>query len=346
MKSKNRWLWFVGITVLLMLAAWKSKRFFNDLSNESNTIAHTSMLNSPPSNAGDISGAPGESSPSALGFAAAHLTPILFYGKVVDQNGNPVPDAQVEYSGNSIPWGGAARKQMKTDTNGEFRITSTGISLSVNISKENYRSLLRRSNIPPAEAAGDPFSSDSFNYAKLFGPTVHKPDSAHPVIFTLYKSGVLEPLITQPGKDWVMAKDGSPVRITLNPGNPKTVIELQCWTDDKTPNAEQHYDWRFKLTVPGGGLEERPDEIAFTAPATGYEKHIFEYTMQQEFPGNQWKYEVAKSFFVRFENDTYAILDVTMEAAGGHFAIVESRFNPKPGSRNLETAPPKKPKYR
>jgi hypothetical protein len=346
MKSKTRWLWFVGIIVILMLAAWKSKRFLNDPSNESNTIVDTSMLNSPPSNAGDISGAPEESSPSALEFAAAHLTPILFYGKVVDQNGNPVPDAQVEYSGNSIPWGGAARQQMKTDANGEFRITSTGISLSVNVSKENYRSLLRRSDIPPAEAAGDPFSSDSFNYAKLFGPTVHKPDSAHPVIFTLHKSGVLEPLITQRGKDWVMAKDGSPVRITLDPGNPKTVIELQCWTDDKTPNAERHYDWRFKLTVPSGGLEERPDEIAFTAPATGYEERSFDYSMKKELPGNQWRDEVAKSFFVRFEDDTYAILDVNMISGGDHFVFVSSRLNPKTGSRNLETAPPKKRKYR
>ena len=346
MRSKNRWLWLVGITLLLMLASGKSKRFLNDLSKKSNTIADTSMLNAPSSNAGDISGALQESSPGALEFAAAHLTPILFYGKAVDQSGNPVPDAQVEYSGNSIPWGGAARQQMKTDASGEFRITSTRISLSVNVSKENYRSLLRRSNIPPAEAVGDPFSSDSFNYAKFFGPTAHKPDSAHPVIFTLHKSGVLEPLITQPGKDWVMAKDGSPVRITLNPGNPKTVIELQCWTDDKTPDAEQHYNWRFKLTVPSGRLKERPDGIAFTAPTNGYEKSDFDYVMTNEIPRDQWKYEVEKSFFVRFEDDTYAILDVKMKSAGDHFAIVESRLNPKPGSRNLETAPPKKPKYR
>jgi hypothetical protein len=143
-----------------------------------------------------------------------------------------------------------------------------------------------------------------------------------------------------------MAKDGTPIRFELNPGNPKTAIELQCWTDDKVLNAERHYDWRFKMTVLGGGLEERLDEIAFIAPPSGYEERSFEFSMNKELPGNQWKDEVAKSFFVRFEDDTYAILEVNMISGGGHFAVVGSRLNPKPGSRNLETAPPKKPKYR
>ena len=111
-------------------------------------------------------------------------------------------------------------------------------------------------------------------------------------------------------------------------------------------DAERHYDWRFKMTVLSGGLEERLDEIAFIAPPSGYEERSFDYSMKKELPGNQWKDEVAKSFFVRFEDDTYAILDVNMISGGGHFAVVSSRLNPKPGSRNLETAAPKKPKYR
>lgn len=344
MKLKIRWLLIGGITLLLILGVKELKKTVEFQRNSGSSKQNTTSV--PTVGNPTISKTESPDSPGAAAFAAAHLTPILFYGKVVDQNGNPIPDAEVEYSGNNIPWGGAARQQMKTDAKGEFRITSSGLSLSVNVSKENYRSLLRRSDIPPEEAAGDPSSSDSFNYAKLFGPTVHKPDKAHPVVFTLYKSGKLEPLIIQPGKDLIMAKDGSPIRVELNPGNPKTVIEMQCWTDDKIPNAERHYDWRFKMTVLSGGLEERLDEIAFIAPPSGYEERSFDYSMKKELPGNQWRDEVVKSFFVRFEDDTYAILDVNMISGGGHFAVVSSRLNPKPGSRNLETAPPKKPKYR
>jgi hypothetical protein len=346
MNSKTRWILIGGTLLLLIFGLWKSKKNRLYQTTERNSNGSATVATDSSSNPIGSSSAQQESAPNALAFAKAHLTPILFYGKVIDQDGNPVAGAEVEYAGNNIPWGGAARQQMNTDAAGEFRITSKGISLSVNVSKENYRSVLRRSDIPPAEAAGDPSSSDSFNYAKLFGPTVHQPDKARPIIFTLYKSGVLEPLIVDKGKDLIMAKDGTPIRVQLQPENPKTLIELQCWTDEKSPNAERHYDWRFKMTIPAGSMVERTNEIAFTAPESGYDQQVFEYSMAKELLGNQWKYEVKKSFFIRFENDTYAIFDVKMKTGGGHFAVVGFRFNPKPGSRNLETAPPKKPKYR
>ncbi len=346
MKSEIRWVLAGGIVLSVAFGVWKSRRFSSDGNAGSTLGADTVVPSEPSSGAGGGSGPQAASSPSAVDFAAAHLTPILFYGKVIDQNGNPVPAAEVEYSGNNIPWGGAARRQMKTDGKGEFKITTTGITLSVSVSKENYRSLLRRSDIDPAEAAGHPSSSDSFKYAKLFEPVVHRPDKARPVIFTLHQSGVLEPLIIDTGKDLIMAKDGSPLRVQLQPGNPKTVVELQCWTDDKARDAERHYDWRFKMTVSAGGLVERRGETAFTAPESGYDRQVFEYAMSKELVRNQWKDEMEKSFFVRFEDNTYAILDVHMISGGGHFAVVGFRLNPKPGSRNLETAPPKKPKFR
>jgi hypothetical protein len=296
MKSRVLWLLIGVIMLFLLFGVWRFERFLNDQSAEPNSRADTGESDAPLSNSNGGTGTQVKSGPGSIEFAAAHLTPILFYGKVVDQYGNPVPDAEVEYSGNNLPWGGAARQQIKTDANGEFRITSTGISLSVNVSKENYRSLLRRSDISPGVADERPVSSGTYPYAKQFAGVMHKPDKAHPVIFTLHKSGELEPLIIQPGKDLVMAKNGSPIRIELNPGNPKTVIELQCWTDDKIPNAERHYDWRFKMTVLNGGLEERLDEIAFIAPHSGYEERSFDYSMKKELPGQQWKYEVEKSF--------------------------------------------------
>lgn len=344
MKSKFRWLVIVVSILLLIWGARNSRKSSESHKNDSSLEQRATNL--PNEKSPTVRKDASSESSGPVAFAAAHLTPILFYGKTVDQNGDPVPDAEVEYSGNNIPWGSAARSKTKTDAKGEFCINSVGISLSVNVSKENYRSLYRRSDVPPTEAAGDPFSSESFYYAKQFASLVHQPDKNNPVIFTLLKPGVLEPLITLPRKDLVMEKNGSPIRVQLNPNNPKTVIEMQCWTDDKAPNAERHYDWHFKIRVPSGGLEERVTEIAFVAPPTGYEERSFDYSMKKELPGNQWRDEVAKSFFVRFEDDTYAILDVNMISGGGHFAVVSSRLNPKPGSRNLETAPPKKPKYR
>lgn len=346
MKLIFRWILISGITLLLILGIWRFTSFSDRRSPGQDFDANARVKDGVSSgSAGSARDLPASSS-NAAEFAAAHLTSISFYGKAIDQNGHPIPDATVTYRANNIPWGGGVRKQMQTDSAGKFMIDSNGLSLYVEVSKDNYRSLPRRSDIAPGISDDRPISSGTYPYAKQFGATAHQPDASHPVIFTLHKSGELEPLIIQSGKDWILAKDGSPIRIELNPGNPLTAIEIKCLTDDSTPNAERHYDWSFRMTVPAGGMLERTDEIAFFAPASGYDQRSFAYSMAKELPGRQWKDEVAKSFFIRFDDDTYAILDVNMIAGGGHFAVVKSRLNPKFGSRNLETAPPKKPRWR
>jgi hypothetical protein len=183
MKSRTRWILVGVILILLILGLWKSVDSRLHQAIQSNADTANAVAGSSGPNPSGGSTAQEKSRPGAIAFAAAHLTPILFCGKVIDQDGNPVADADVEYVGNNIPWGGAARQRMKTDAMGEFQITATGISLSVDVSKVSHRSLLRRSDVAPEEAAGDPSSSDSFNYATLFGPTVHKPDKVHPVTF-------------------------------------------------------------------------------------------------------------------------------------------------------------------
>lgn len=346
MKSRILWLWIGLIALFLFFIAWMAKNLLNDQSVEQNAHVITMASDLPLPKSSSSIDTEMTSSAGYIDFAAAHLTTILFYGKVVDHEGTPIPDATVTYRGNSIPWGGGTRIQMKTDANGKFQISSRGLSLYVDVSKDNYRSLPRRSDIAPGVLDNRPVSSGTYSYAKQFAEMVHQPDKAHPVVFTLHKSGELEPLITVPRKDIIMAKDGSPIRVELNPGNPLTAIELQCWTDDKALNAERQYNWRFKMTVLHGGLEERLDEIAFIAPASGYHERTFDYSMNKELTAKQWDSRVEKSFFVRYEDQTYAILDVKMISGGGHFAVVSSRLNPKTGSRNLETAPPKKRKYR
>ncbi len=342
MKRYTKWVRISGI-LLLVLGTWKCNKSIDtrivELQPNSNASESTAPTSVP------SKGSAGTSSPGYAEFAAAHLTPIIFYGKVLDHDGAPVADATITYRANNIPWGGGTRSQIKSNANGEFTLSSRGLSLFVEASKDGYRSLPRRSDVAPGAVEVGPKSSGTFAYAKLFAETSHKPDKTAPVIFTLHKSGELEPLISPYGKDVIMPKDGSPVQVQLNQGNPITTVEMRCWTEDKQPNEERHYNWRFKVTIPSGGLVERPDEIAFVAPESGYEK-TFEYSMDKALLGNQWKYDVRKSFFVRFDDNTHAIFDVRMTTGGDHFAAVKWHFNPKTGSRNLETAPPKKPKYR
>ena len=215
MKSKIRKMLAGGFIFLLVFGAWAFKGFLNHRATGSDPGVNASMSGDSLS-VSSGGGVNQPSGPGAVEFAAAHLTPILFYGKVVDQDGSPIPDATVIYRASSIPWGGGIRSQIKTDAKGEFEISSRGLSLYVEVTKDSYRSLPRRSDIPPDVRDNRPVSSGTYPYAKQFGGTVHQADKSHPVVFTLHKSGVLEPLIIQPGKDLSLAKDGSPIRIELD----------------------------------------------------------------------------------------------------------------------------------
>ena len=100
----------------------------NHQSAKPNSRADTVVPDASLSNSSGGTDTQATSGPSSVEFAAAHLTPILFYGKAVDQNGAPIPDATVTYRANNIPWGGGARSQMKTDASGEFQISSKGLT--------------------------------------------------------------------------------------------------------------------------------------------------------------------------------------------------------------------------
>jgi hypothetical protein len=53
----------------------------------------------------------------------------------------------------------------------------------------------------------------------------------------------------------------------------------------------------------------------------------------------QWRSSAERSYFVRFEDQTFARVKLEMQAGGDHFVVWESYYNPKADSRNLELAP-------
>jgi hypothetical protein len=151
-----------------------------------------------------------------------------------------------------------------------------------------------------------------------------------------------EPLVVPANQQLPIAKDGTPLRIELAPGNAGSTVELQAWTDDQNPSPENRYSWRFKVTVPNGGLVERLDPLLYAAPADGYTRE-FDYAMDGTAAGDAWQSTMAKSFFIHLNDDTYALLQVQLVAAGAHFVTVFSSLNPAAGSRNLQPPPaPKK----
>lgn len=137
-----------------------------------------------------------------------------------------------------------------------------------------------------------------------------------------------------------MPKDGSPVEIDLETGKSAGSsgdFRIECWTHDQTKDEAGRYDWRCRVSVPGGGLIEREDALDFGAPEAGYRK-VDEITMAKAAP--QWRSQVRKDYFLQLNDGRFARVSLEVITHGDHLIAVTSFLNPS-GSRNLEYDPNK-----
>jgi hypothetical protein len=261
-------------------------------------------------------------------FIAAFATPISFFGKVVDQHGSPVPLTDVKMAANDKAGGGKPSEYtLKSDADGLFTIAGiTGLTLSVEVSKPGYRV------IPPAD--GKVTSSGVFEYGLSSIRGRHQPHKANPVLFTLRKPGNLESLQKVGQRNFRMQRDGTPLAISLDQKGQHHLV-LRCWNNDLQRAAGQRqYDWRFEAAVVNGGLI-LSDGVETEAPVEGYvTKDLLE--MPSSLPPQEWRGFVERSYFIRFDDQTFARAKLEIHAAGDHFVAWESVFNSQPGSRNLE----------
>lgn len=263
------------------------------------------------------------------GNVAAYLTPIRFFGKVIDQHGVPVPHADVKlYVNDNFRGGSSSIFTLKTDQVGRFSITEArGLTLWVEVSKPGYRVLPRVDEKVT--------SSGRFDYGvSPHGP--YRSDKDTPTVFTLYKAGFVEPLLKIGKENIRMARDGTPKSISLDRQEGSHQVILRCWSKDlELPAGQYQFDWRFEISIPEGGLIARKDAFVFEAPRDGYVPNEI-VDMHALLPQDKWRSSVKRAYFIRFGDGTFARAKLEMEAGGDHFAVWESFLNPKVGSRNLE----------
>ena len=255
-------------------------------------------------------------------------TPITFYGKVIDQNGDPVPDATVNYGALDKFDAPGSQYQGKSDANGKFSISDiAGAALSVGVRKEGYYMI-------------DGKSANTFAYG--VGPDSVRqepPTKDNPAIFVLQKMGMTEPLIHISSRTYRAPRNGTPVEVDLTTGrmSGQGHLRVEAWTEDRTKDAKQHYNWRCRISVPQGGLVERKGQFDFQAPADGY-KPSDDIVMLQT--AEKWQPQGQREYFVKLNDGRYARVQLKMIAQGNHFFRLESYLNPS-GSRNLEFDPSK-----
>ncbi len=261
----------------------------------------------------------------------AALTPIAFYGKVIDEKNNPIAGANIKISPADHPFASGSEYNRNSDKDGLFSITGIhGIGLMVDVSKEGYYSI--------------PESRGHFEYFSGAGGSPARTNPDNPAVFTLRKKGITEPLIVIE-KDIKIDRKGTPVQIDFKTGRITTNgdIQVEAWTHDRDGGAfdpSKHYDWQCRVSVPGGGLTQRTgDEFNFEAPADGYQN---DDTFNMTASDPNWSNTVSKEYYLKTPGGLYVRLNFTMRAGGDNFFTITSYLNPTPGDRNLEYDPAKR----
>jgi len=250
--------------------------------------------------------------------------PIEFYGKVIDENSNPVEGASIQFQ-----CAGFADKvdtsTTESDANGLFSLQGkTGQNLHISVGKDGYY-ISRR---------------DKFDFQYSLAIDIYSPQEWNPVIFHLHKKGQGEPLIGgrfPPGMTIAqLHHDGTPVELNLLNGTLAPTgsgqLKLEFWRDISDLN-KQPFDWKLQLSMLGGsgGIIPTDDEFAFQAPETGYQASI---VIDMPATNQDWLGEVRSKYYIQLPNGNYGRIDFYLLPRNGVFTV-GSTINPS-GSRNLE----------
>ena len=248
--------------------------------------------------------------------------PIAFYGRVVDDAGQPVAGAIVQFEWSDLSAAGASASTATSDDNGEFSLAGvTGRGLTVRVAKEGYYT-------PRSQRS-------SFEYAQFWAADYHEADPNRPILFRLQRKGAGENLV-QGTLRQILPPDGSPVRIDLLAGgraSAKGQLELSAVT-----NNEEYpppvFDWKASIAVADGGLVEHNLEFPFEAPEEGYVSRVdFDMSSQSQ----NWRAVIEKNFFLRFGTPAkHGRIRLRLSGSSSHVTLTYW-VNPT-GSRNLEPA--------
>ena len=269
------------------------------------------------------------------GLSLLNHQPIEFYGRAVDQYGEPVVGAEVRghVQINDGYRETLEKHQTTTDSNGMFEFHGfSGRDLGIAVSKSGY---LRES---------EHTANSYFKYSLMFREKVHKPDSANPVVFKMWKLAGAEPMVEVEGF-YGVSVDGKTYTFDLlhkkkiesadGKGDLRIKVNRPVQIEPKSK-----YDWSFVIEAVDGGIRETDETFKYLAPEGGYQSFL-EVPINAEDPG--WSERVKKSIYFRSRGGKiYGRLDIEVFSNYQNDGVfrVKGYINPS-GSRNLEYDPRK-----
>jgi hypothetical protein len=255
-----------------------------------------------------------------------YKTPIVFYGKVVNQNNQPIQGAIAD-----MHWTGTRGEALDKATvisGAEGRFALEGVSgklLVIWIHKEN--------------CIGGTNSQGDYNYADFYEPNYHVPDSNQPVIFSLWTLGDPEPMYKF-NYYCDLTADGKPSWFDLKTGRsaPTGNIGFSVIRHSIEKGLESGYSIVVQAGLGGGIALSNGEEFLFQAPLNGYQPMI-QIEQPEKRSNSDMEYKLTRIVrcYLKTADGKYAAIDTEIILHAGPEAQLMSLiyYNPS-GSRNLE----------
>ncbi|MDH4475374.1 MAG: carboxypeptidase-like regulatory domain-containing protein [Verrucomicrobiaceae bacterium] len=245
---------------------------------------------------------------------------IDVFCKVVDEEGKPVPGANVEYSLNDKYFKSGTKGQTVSAPDGTFRVQGNGASVWLRVQHPDYFWIRGKSEgaIPANKVTS----------------------ASAPAVFVLKTMGPKAPLTHNRLTTKRVAHDGTPVGLDLKTPQPVAAdgapIQVRVWVIDAKPQQWSGYRWKAEIRVPGGGFRVREDELDFEAPEDGYTE-VLEFSMHPTDPSESWASRIpSNDYFIKLGDGTYARGVLNLSTLPDRAMVsLESWWN-ETGGRNLQ----------
>jgi hypothetical protein len=244
-----------------------------------------------------------------------------FFGKIVDQNGDPVVGAKIEGIASKAT-GILNDKDYKshfttTDKDGKFEFLGIhGVNLVTRPQKSGYEYSRQLPDSRPAD---------------------YHPDPNNPVVFTMWKLKGPEPMKHTEFRARI-PYDATTTLFDLFSGKKNSNGNLQI-TLLRNPlsvrRGKDHFDWTLKIEIPSGGLLPENDDYPNWASENGYQPFFLKAVNATDSP---WQARFIQNFYFKDAVGHFGRLfvDVTTDSDTADTGMrIEAWINPS-GSQNLE----------
>lgn len=263
-------------------------------------------------------------------MAQDSLSDIEFYGKVIDQHGTPVIEADIliHVAGGGEFAPGSGDGWRKTDAEGQFKVMVEGHGFTIaevehpTIAPPLYRERSMRGELLPGNkvisSAYIPYSKQSGSAGNGFWSEHSKPES--PYIIKVWRVNSSASVITQRPRNYGFLANGGYTSL-IDRGkysgwkeaegkNEQALIALRCekGSDIHNPDGsynERHGSWTVTIEAIDGGIQaaNEDDVYLYRAPTGGYQPSI---TVGRQAGTNNYSHVITdKAYYFTAQNGKY-----------------------------------------